>query len=67
MTTMGTKIRERATGQVWTIVGDDQGHSLVMDAKPSDEHPKSYRIKNETTGEERMVNSEFFSRFDTYA
>jgi hypothetical protein len=61
---MGTKISDRATGQIWTIMGDGEGHSLLMDKNQPKETPKSYRIKNEATGEERMIGYHFGARFE---
>ncbi|MGV3616645.1 MAG: hypothetical protein ACO1SV_15060 [Fimbriimonas sp.] len=63
---MGTKIRERATGAVWTIVGDNEGHSILQqgDEAPT-ERPKSYRIRSESTGEERLISSDLHARFES--
>jgi len=61
---MGTKITERATGQIWTIVGDTEGHSILHDDSPPTERPKSYRIINESTGEERLIGSDLHARFE---
>ena len=61
---MGTKIRERATGQLWTVMGDNEGHSLLEQGEAPSSKPKTYRIKSETTGEERLINSELNARFE---
>lgn len=65
MAHMGTKIQERATGEIWTVVGDTQGNSILEqhDQAPA-ERPKSYRIRNESTGEERLVGSDLRVRFE---
>ncbi len=65
MAQMGTKIRERATGQVWTVVGDTEGHSILEQGEAPDSRPKSYRIRSEATGEERLVSSDLRARFET--
>ena len=62
--TMGTKIRERATGEQWTIVADGEGRSLVAGMNEPKEVPKSYRIRNETTGEERLIAYDFGARYE---
>jgi len=65
MAHMGTKIRERATGQIWTVVGDTQGHSILeTNDLPPNDRPASYRIRSEATGEERLVSSDLNARFE---
>jgi hypothetical protein len=61
---MGKKITERATGQIWTVVGDTEGHSIARDDNPPTERPKSYRIRNESTGEERLIGADMNARFE---
>lgn len=65
MAHMGTKIRERATGLIWTVVGDTEGNSILErnDQAPA-ERPKSYRIRSEQ-GEERLVSSDLHARFES--
>lgn len=65
MAQMGTKIRERATGLIWTVVGDTEGHSILQQGEQApDQRPKSYRIRSESTGEERLVSSDLRARFE---
>lgn len=64
MTRMGTKITERATGQIWTIVGDTEGHSILHDDAPPTHRPSTYRIVNEATGESKLVSSDLRARFE---
>ncbi|AIE85027.1 hypothetical protein [Fimbriimonas ginsengisoli] len=61
---MGKKITERATGQIWTVMGDTEGHNILRDDNPPTARPKSYRIKNEATGEERLIGSDISARFE---
>lgn len=64
MAQMGTKIRERATGQIWTVVGDTEGHSILQhDHQPPANRPKTYRLLSET-GEEKLISSDFSARFE---
>lgn len=66
MAHMGTKIRERATGQIWTVVGDTEGNSILQQNEQAPaERPKSYRIRSEQTGEERLVSSDLHARFES--
>lgn len=67
MARMGMKIKERATGQVWTVMGDNEGHSLLEQGEAPSSKPKAYRIKSESTGEERLVASDYFARFEPMA
>lgn len=64
MAKMGMKISERATGQIWTVVGDDAGHSVLEQGEAPTERPKAYRIRNESTGEERMISSDLHARYE---
>lgn len=64
MTRMGTKVSERATGQIWTIVGDTEGHSILHDDNPPTDRPRTYRLRNESTGEERLVSSDMHARYE---
>jgi len=61
---MGIKLIERATGEVWTLVGDGDGHSRVLDEYQPERPPTAYRIRSESTGEVRMISSNFSGRYD---
>lgn len=64
MARMGVKIRERATGQIWTIVGDTEGHSILHDDDAPVTRPKTYRIRNEQTNEVKLVSSDMDGRYE---
>jgi hypothetical protein len=61
---MGMKLRERATGQLWTIMGDTEGHSMLEQGEAPRDRPKTYRIKSESSGEERLIASDLQARYE---
>jgi hypothetical protein len=59
----GAKLREITTGEIWTVM-PEQGHLRPEDHSTPERKGETYRIKNDASGQERLISQAGESHFE---